>query len=455
VLTGRRAAFPRTGAVAFGAGIAVATALLPPGRPIQPDPLLVVPVALAGGTAGWLLLGIVNWRVLAGASSLLVLSSVAGAGTRGPGGPLGLVVLTMLVVLAWIPGPAPPPPPEPPPRPDRVEPALVLAGRWILREGAPPGADRGGFSLVHLAEDRLTPGRLVVAKLPDPNFREQARSRLAREQEMLQRCRSRHIVRPVDAGVDPGTGRLFLILPWYEAGSLQAFLGTARAFPLGWALDVTAGVLRALVHLRDEQPEPIAHRDVNPRNVLLTKDRGRAVLCDFGSARYRTRPDDSITLAGAPYSAWYAAPELLARSGGGWHAGTDVYGPARSCTSWSPGSRPTAGSTSRWAPGSRSWPGRAPRRWRPPAATRPCRAPSPSCSTPPSPRPRATGRWPPRPWPRWSRPAARQGTRFPSPRCAAPRTNVADPPSGGSLEVSAGARSTGLRGRWGAPTART
>jgi hypothetical protein len=326
VLTGRRAAFPRTGAVAFGAGIAVATALLPPGRPIQPDPLLVVPVALAGGTAGWLLLGIVNWRVLAGASSLLVLSSVAGAGTRGPGGPLGLVVLTMLVVLAWIPGPAPPPPPEPPPRPDRVEPALVLAGRWILREGAPPGADRGGFSLVHLAEDRLTPGRLVVAKLPDPNFREQARSRLAREQEMLQRCRSRHIVRPVDAGVDPGTGRLFLILPWYEAGSLQAFLGTARAFPLGWALDVTAGVLRALIHLHDEQPEPIAHRDVNPRNVLLTKDRGRAVLCDFGSARYRTRPDDSITLAGAPYSAWYAAPELLARSGGGWHAGTDVYG---------------------------------------------------------------------------------------------------------------------------------
>ena len=65
---------------------------------------------------------------------------------------------------------------------------------------------------------------------------------------------------------------------------------------------------------------------MNPRNVLLTKDRGRAVLCDFGSARYRTRPDDSITLAGAPYSAWYAAPELLARSGGGWHAGTDVYG---------------------------------------------------------------------------------------------------------------------------------
>jgi hypothetical protein len=375
MLTGRPA-FPRLQPFAFGLAFAVTANLVPGWAPLLPDTLLVIPIAIVGTMAGWILLRITSWRTLAATTSTMTgISILCAARSNDEGGSLLLLSpVVVLAVIVWVPerrdppesrppaapSPAPVPGPRSPddwpqagmgggitgrtcaattggpllehlaesapaiPERDRIPAMDVLAGRWELRADL-PGADSGGFSLIHLAADRLDPGQRLVAKLPDPNRREQARARLAREQEMLQRCHSPRVVRPVDAGVDPATGRLYLILPWYRDGSLNAYLASATAFQLGWVLAIADDLLAALVHLHDEQPEPIVHRDLNPRNVLLNG--GRAVLCDFGSARYLTRLDDTITLAGPPYSRWYAAPELPADTGA-WSQATDLYGVA-------------------------------------------------------------------------------------------------------------------------------
>ena len=208
MLTSRRPAFPYIGAVAFGLAIGIASHLAPAGHPVQPDPILLVPVALLGILTGRLLLdGGFHWRMLAGATTALTGVALMASGAR-PSSLMLVVPLIALTALAWVPEPAPactqrstperamtlaathraPTPPSP-----EAE-ALVLGGRWALRTGPPPGADRGGFSLVHLAEDLRHPGRLAVVKLPNPNHREQARSRLAREQEMLRRIRSPYVI---------------------------------------------------------------------------------------------------------------------------------------------------------------------------------------------------------------------------------------------------------------------
>jgi Protein kinase domain len=324
-----RPAFPTLGAVAFGTAVATATHVAPAGHPLQPDPLLTVPVAVVGSVTGWVLIQVTNWLVIAGLTSLLVAGSVLSASLTSDDGLLGALGLTpvlALAALAWLPR-RDDDRRRAPWRPARTADADVLGGRWALAAGPLPGSDPGGFSLVRLAEDLRRPGRLVVAKLPDPAAPEQARARLAREQEMLGRCHSRWIVEPVEAGVDQRTGLLYLVMEWYPHGSLNRCLDRTDRFPLGWALDVAEAVLGALVHLQDEQPQPIVHRDVNPRNVLLTGTSAVAVLSDFGNARYlRGADDDTITLA-VPYSAWYAAPELvhMRRS---WGPASDVYGVA-------------------------------------------------------------------------------------------------------------------------------
>ncbi|HUE75516.1 MAG TPA: serine/threonine-protein kinase [Chloroflexota bacterium] len=97
--------------------------------------------------------------------------------------------------------------------------------------------------------------------------------------------------------------RPFLILEWVDGITLAELLDRKIALPPERAVSIVKDVLIALQHAH---AQGLIHRDVNPRNILLTRE-GRAKLTHFGSAQ-------TATLSGTgevPGAVQYLAPERL------------------------------------------------------------------------------------------------------------------------------------------------
>jgi serine/threonine-protein kinase len=354
-------------AVGFGCSVAAATSLLPADHPFQRDPLTLVLIGIAGVVAGGMLLYALPWRAVAMATSILLAACFAAIRVRVDRGtwsglPLPLLPLTALAITSWIPrsrrrAAGQPPtwddwapirrspeggwerlgdPPGwyrvPGGSPMRV--TGMLGDRWALLGGQRlPDADPGGHSRVCLVLDTRRAGRLAVAKLPSREHVRQSAARLVREAELLRACgASRHVVTLLDSGIDVQSGSPFVIVALYRYGSLARLLSAVSGFPLGWAVAITEAILRGLVDLQEHAGRPIAHRDLNPRNVLLASDPATephpaVVLCDLGMAR-RVQAGagrhDAVTV-GPVYSPWYGAPELV-RDWPNWGLEVDTYG---------------------------------------------------------------------------------------------------------------------------------
>jgi eukaryotic-like serine/threonine-protein kinase len=88
---------------------------------------------------------------------------------------------------------------------------------------------------------------------------------------------------------------------------------------------VARQLVRGLVRLQHQPDGAIAHRDLNPRNVLL-RDRQTPLLCDLGMARrIPADPTDDPVTTGQVYSPWYSAPELV-HGRTPWGLAVDSYG---------------------------------------------------------------------------------------------------------------------------------
>lgn len=115
-------------------------------------------------------------------------------------------------------------------------------------------------------------------------------------------------------------GRPFLVMPFYEGGSLAQRLAGETPLPLEEVVRIVERIAGALdaVHERGG-----LHRDVKPSNILLDAE-GRAALGDFGLATVRAALADwtGLSVAG---SAGYTAPELV-RGNGEITRAIDVYG---------------------------------------------------------------------------------------------------------------------------------
>jgi serine/threonine protein kinase len=301
----------------FGAALAAAFSSLPPSRPLEVDPFVLL--LLAGLTA----MAVENVldddlksygvALLSGAA---LVAALAGAASRVAHQPLAHPVLFTALVLLGMAGTLPEL--RRPPRrrsgagvtsPERT----TIGDRWELLRPL-PGADRGGFSDPWLGADLNRGGRPVVIKLESaaPDRRQESRRRLQREFRVLSRVQSRYVVSVLDGGHDTHSGRQFVVLTHHPTGSLAGRLEQAQELPLSWIVETIDGILRALIVLQEELPRPIVHRDLTPRNVLLRADR-TPVLCDFGSARLLGRGDsiaDERITAGVVYSHYYAPPEL-------------------------------------------------------------------------------------------------------------------------------------------------
>jgi hypothetical protein len=356
-------AHPLLSAFGFGGSVSSVAWLLPLDRPLQRDPLLLVAVGIAGTVAGLLLLVAIGRRAVATLTALLVVVSFAVVTIRiergtWSGMPVPLLLVSACAAASWVPRSGSLPPRQPSDRDDRTRllafpderrgtnrlptrrdrvpagPPMgvteLLAGRWAVLGAHPlPDSDQGGQSRVHLALDTWNPGRYVVAKLPGREHETQSAAWLAEEARLLWACRrSPYVVRLLDHGIDAYSGAQFVILAHYRLGSLARLLSVTSDFKLGWAVTITADLLRGVVDMHEHCGQPIVHGDLNPRNLLIGEGRPGVVICDLGTAGLAMRNTEDMTVpTGLLYSPWYGAPELLCDTSA-WGIGVDIYGVA-------------------------------------------------------------------------------------------------------------------------------
>ncbi|OGH55976.1 MAG: hypothetical protein A3G34_04750 [Candidatus Lindowbacteria bacterium RIFCSPLOWO2_12_FULL_62_27] len=167
----------------------------------------------------------------------------------------------------------------------------------------------GGMGVVHLAED--AGGRTVALKiLPEHLSRnERFRERFSRECASLRRLSHPGIPQLYDEG--ESEGHRYLAMEFIDAEGLDSLM-SRHAGPL--PPELAARILRDTADiLAYAHRQGVIHRDVSPRNIILTKQ-GEVKMIDFGIAKLV----DEITLTmtgqhmGTPA---YMAPEQFGAAG--------------------------------------------------------------------------------------------------------------------------------------------
>jgi len=154
----------------------------------------------------------------------------------------------------------------------------VVGERYALRRVL----GRGAAAVVYAAE-HVRVRRPVALKLPltDPDQREMLSARLRRETDALARVRHPAIVDVIDAGESDGLP--FLVMELLEGRTLSGLIAARGRLQADEVVKVGVVLAEGLaaVHACG-----LAHRDVKPANVLVTRSPVDQVhLCDFGVAR--------------------------------------------------------------------------------------------------------------------------------------------------------------------------
>ncbi|WP_354640987.1 serine/threonine-protein kinase [Kitasatospora camelliae] len=179
----------------------------------------------------------------------------------------------------------------------------LLAGRYALGERL----GRGGMGTVWRARDEMLDREVAVKELTVSHLAEEdleiLQSRMKREARAAARIKHPGVITIHD--VLEQDGRPWIVMELIDGRSLSDVIAQDGTLQPREAAEVGVQVLAAL-H-RGHQLG-VLHRDVKPANVLLEHGTGRAVLLDFGIARFEgsvelTRPGE---LVGSPD---YLAPE--------------------------------------------------------------------------------------------------------------------------------------------------
>ncbi|MCB9451522.1 MAG: protein kinase [Anaerolineaceae bacterium] len=190
--------------------------------------------------------------------------------------------------------------------------------RYILH--SPLG--EGGMGAVYRATDRLT-GQQVALKrvLPPKPEREGStlnnnivdfRLALAQEFKVLASLRHPNIISVLDYGFDD-TGMPYFTMELLE--DAQTILEAGQEKSLTYKISLLTQMLQALAYLHRRR---VIHRDLKPKNVLVTHDQVKVL--DFGLSTGGDQPGDSVSTAG---TLAYMAPEVM--TGGALTEAADLY----------------------------------------------------------------------------------------------------------------------------------
>jgi serine/threonine-protein kinase len=168
---------------------------------------------------------------------------------------------------------------------------------------------QGGMGRVYLAQDtRLN--RQVALKILSPERVNNPRAiaRFQREARVGAQLQHENLVRVYDFG--ESSGRYFLVMEYIEGKTIGTLISEQGAIPVETAVRLVRQVAMGLEHAHRKG---LIHRDVNPYNILVTRD-GTAKLADLGLA-IDLGEDDRVTREGATVGTFdYVAPEQARHS---------------------------------------------------------------------------------------------------------------------------------------------
>lgn len=172
--------------------------------------------------------------------------------------------------------------------------------------------DVGGMGEVYLAHQLTAFGRQVAIKIirPDLVHDTTARARFLREAEVSAHLKHEHILPMFDFG--EVEGRLFLVTPYIEGGTLAKRLRDSGAIPLEETRTLFVPLVQAVAYIHRRG---VVHRDLKPTNIMLDREDGEVYvrLIDFGIASLQGQSaSPPLTTAGHEMgTVAYMAPERL------------------------------------------------------------------------------------------------------------------------------------------------
>ncbi|MFP4058291.1 MAG: serine/threonine-protein kinase [Candidatus Brocadiia bacterium] len=232
---------------------------------------------------------------------------------------------------------------------------MALRNRLLGRGDPPvPGDVYGGYRLLEkVAEGRLSAlfrgehvksGEVVAVKILSDygcDVADKLTRKLKKEWEgqRARRLKHRNVVRTLTCGKHHG--RYYLVMEFLPGGNLADLLHTRARVLRGKKIEIMQQAARGLAYIHSEG---IIHRDVCPRNVMLSAY-GVAKIIDFGVAADKgDRIRDTGMRTGRPA---YMAPELIRTNR--FNERTDIYAFGVSLYEVTTGRRCVRGSQSTFA----------------------------------------------------------------------------------------------------------
>ena len=194
-----------------------------------------------------------------------------------------------------------------------LSPGFLLLNRYQILRALHPG----GMAEIYLALDRNLNTRVAVKESfsTDPV----ANAQFQQEAQFLANLLHPNLPRVTDFFTEPNGAR-YLVMDFVEGENLQDIVHKRGRLTPDQMLAWFKTIFNAVNYLHT-QPQPIIHRDINPRNIIIRPD-GKAMLVDFGIAKVLTggtTTTHGLTGYGTP---GYAPPEQYS---GGTDERTDVY----------------------------------------------------------------------------------------------------------------------------------
>src|ERR1051326_1920521 len=162
----------------------------------------------------------------------------------------------------------------------------------------------GAMAVVYRAK-QLSLDRMVAVKVLPKRLSRNAEfvERFYREGRAAAQLNHNNIVQAIDVG--EASGFHYFVMEFVEGCTVYDELAQGKVSTEPEAIDIIGQITRALQHAHERG---FIHRDVKPKNIMLTKDRV-AKLADMGLAREATDLEAAMAEAGRAYGTpYYISP---------------------------------------------------------------------------------------------------------------------------------------------------